>query len=324
MIAVKISGPRAELAPAVRRRVAVALGLALAVALKRAGSFEGVEARSWRGVPDVAYVGGEKVDIELGRRVDVGVVESIAGRKKWDGITVTLNGELGKVKLGVDIDIYADEYVPVRAGITDEGLDVLAEPRGHVGGGVVESFYELFDVEHERMRAVVEEFIAEMRRVALKAACPLWRAAARVYALRDYGFAPEDAMPLWYRPWIAQMARDLYRMAPPGLRELAGPYGMRRIVKGVAPELLKRLERYYDVKPHEDALQLIPLSAEAHRGAVADLRDVLTSLSTAANMDARKTIDEKGYLGWEEYVEALEKELRQRLTSQPRGAHEGA
>jgi hypothetical protein len=34
----------------------------------------------------------------------------------------------------------------MRAGITNEGVGVLAEPRGHIGDEVVDSFYELFDV----------------------------------------------------------------------------------------------------------------------------------------------------------------------------------
>jgi hypothetical protein len=320
MIAVRIL--RMGLTPMGRRRVAVAMGLALVVALKRVGKFGRVEIRAWRGVPDVAHVGGEKVDAEVGRRVDVNVVDSIArdfGRRKWDGVTVELSGELGGVELGVDIDIYASEYVPVRAGIVDEGVDVLAEPRGHVGGRVVESFYGLFEV--EEMKAVVEELVAEMCYTELRIATyagvkthPLWRLAAEIYAMRNYGFAPEDAAPLWYRPWIKQMAKELYRLAPPGLRELAGLRGMRRAVEGAAPELLKRLRRHYYVKTHEDALQLVPLSAEAHRGAVAELRDAVTwAMKVAAGREAQKIIEERGYLDWHEYVEALKEELMRRL-----------
>ena len=182
----------------------------------------------------------------------------------------------------------------MRAGIVDEGVDVLAEPRGHVRDRVVESFYELFEV--EEMRTVVEELTAEMRRMELKVATyggvkthPLWRLVAGIYALWSYGFAPEDAVPLWYRPWIKQMAKELYKLAPPGLRELAGLCGMRRAVEGAAPELLRRLQRHYYVKTYEDALQLVPLSAEAHRDAVAELRDAVTlAVKAAAGREAQK------------------------------------
>jgi len=171
------------------------------------------------------------------------------------------------------------------------------------------------------MKTVVEELVAEMRRTELRVATyagvkthPLWRLVAGIYALRDYSFAPEDAAPLWYRPWIKQTARELYRLAPPGLRELAGLRGMRRAVEGAAPELLKRLRRHYYVKMHEDALQLVPLSAEAHRSAVAELRDaVALATKAAAGREAQKIIEEMGYLDWHKYVEALKEELRRRL-----------
>jgi hypothetical protein len=74
------------LTPAGRRRIATALGLALAVALKRVGKFEAAEVCAWRGVPDAAYVGGEKIIIELGSHADAGAVDAVAEefRKKWD------------------------------------------------------------------------------------------------------------------------------------------------------------------------------------------------------------------------------------------------
>ena len=326
MIAVKILKPRTELTPMSRRRAAAALGLALAVALKRAGSFELVEARTWRGAPDVAHISGEEVDVALSRHVDVDVVEGIAKKlRRWDGVTVSLSGRLGTTELGIDIDIYADERVPVQAGITSEGVSILAEPRGHRGGVVVESFYEMFDVEREEVKTVFEEFVAEMCNVELKVAAhaeakthPLWRLVAEVYALRGYSFAPEDAMPLWYRPWAKQVAGYLYRLSPPGLRELAGPHGMKKVVEDAAPELLKYLAQYYDVKLREDALQLIPLSAKAHRDAVAGLKNVLAqAMKTAAGARAQKIISEKGHLDWDEYIEALEEELRQRFRMPP-------
>jgi hypothetical protein len=66
------------------------------------------------------------------------------------------------------------------------------------------------------------------------------------------------------------------------------------------------------VVQYEDALQLVPLSASAHRGAVAELRRILTEAMKAA-AGARARGDERKHLDWEEYVEALEEELKLRL-----------
>jgi hypothetical protein len=322
MIAVKILRPRMGLTPMSRRRVAVALGLALAAALKRVGRFEHTETRTWRGVPDVAYIIGEEVNVELNRHVDVDAVESVARElRRWDGVTVMLNGKLGAVELGIDIDIYAGGHVPVLTGILNKSTDILAEPRGHVGGDVIESFYELLDVEREGLKAVFEEFVAEVCNTELKVATyteakmrPLWRLVAGVYALRDYSFAPEDAMPIWYRPWNRQMAKYLYRLAPPGLRELAGLRGVRRAIENVAPELLTYLAKHYETELREDAVWLIPLSAESHRNAVAELRRMLTeAMREASGKRALRIIDKQGHLVWEEYIEALEEEMRQRF-----------
>jgi hypothetical protein len=277
MIAVKIL---TGLVPASRRRVAAALGLALAVALKRVGRFEAAEVYTWRGAPDAACM-GEKINIELNRRLDAGAVDAVAEEfhKKWDGVTLTLTGRLGRAKLSVDIDIYTNERVPVRAAITGEGVDVPAEPRGRVEDEVIESFYELFDFEREKMKALVEELTAEMSRVELEVEMytgrktrPLWRLAARMYALRDYSFAPEDAAPLWYRLWTVQMARDLYKLLPSELKT----HNARKAVRVVAPELLKHLRQFYDVELHKDSLRLIPHSTKSHRDAVAELRRILT------------------------------------------------
>jgi hypothetical protein len=285
MIAVKMSRPMRT-----RLGQAVALGLALAVVLRRVGRFEVVEALAWRGVPDVAHVRGEEV--ELGRCADVDVADSIAAelvRRRWDGITVALGGKLGRAVLGVEIDIYADERVPVQAGITSEGVSILAEPRGHVGGDAVESFYEMLDIEREEMKAVVEELAAEMRRAAL------WRAASGVYALRGFSFEPEYAVPLWRR--LGQAAEDLRRLLPP---ELAG-LGTQKALRGLVPELLRHLEKHYAVKLYKDAVQMMPLSTKSHRDATALLRDALAEA-------ARKTAG-----SWEEYAEAVKEELKQRL-----------
>jgi hypothetical protein len=102
------------------------------------------------------------------------------------------------------------------------------------------------------------------------------------------------------------------------LWELAGPHGMKRVVESAAPELLKYLAWHYDVKLHEDALQLVPLSAEAHRDAVASLKNVLAqAIKTVAGARAQWIISEKGHLDWDEYIKALEEELRQRFRTPP-------
>jgi hypothetical protein len=299
--------PRTGLTPASRRRIVAALGLALAVALTRVSRFGRVETRTWRGVPDVAHISGEEVDVEFSRHVDIDAVESIASQlKRWDGVTVMLDGRLGVAELGIDIDVYANEYVAARAGIINEKVDVLAEPRGHVEHIVVESFYELLGVEREKMKEVFEEFVVEMHNTKLNVATyavsetrPLWSLVAEVYVLRDYSFAPEGAIPLWHRPWIRQMARYLYRLAPPE------PAGLRRVVEDVAPELLKYLTRWYEVKLHEDALQLMPMSTRAHRDAVAELKNILAQ--------AMKAVAETQKIINEDWGECVKEELRRRL-----------
>jgi len=178
------------------------------------------------------------------------------------------------------------------------------------------------------MRAVIEELTAEMYLVELKAATytgvrtyKLSEATARVVALRNYSFAPEDTIPLWYRPWTRQMARTLYTLTPPGLGRLVGSYGMRSIVNDIAPELRKYLSRYYIVieRPSEKAIQLIPKAAspstQNHRRAITELREILIeAMKKTAREGAQRIIQEKGYIDWQEYIETLEEELRQRLT----------
>lgn len=129
----------------------------------------------------------------------------------------------------------------------------------------------------------------------------------RVNAIHNYSFAPENAIPLWYRPWIRQITRDLYRLPPPGLRRLVGLHGVRRIIRNVAPELRKYLERYYIVrlKPHENAMQLIPRasspSTQSRRNAIAGLKNILTeAMRETASKGAQRIIQEKGYIDWQE------------------------
>ena len=178
------------------------------------------------------------------------------------------------------------------------------------------------------MRAVIEELTAEISYVELRVATytgvrtyKLSEATARVVALRNYSFTPEDTIPLWYRPWTRQIARTLYTLTPPGLRRLVGHYGMRSIVNDIAPELRRYLERYYEVieRPSEKAIQLIPKatspSTQNHRKAITELRKILTeAMREAASKGAQRIIQEKGYIDWQEYIETLEEELRQRLT----------
>jgi len=285
------------------RRAAVASGFALAVVLRKVGRFEDVKVHGWRDAPNITS-SGERIDVELSVNTADSVAKEFA-HKRWRRITVALAGTLGSIKLGVEIDVYANECIPVWARITKEGVDVLAKPRGYVGDRVVESFYELFDLEHEKMKKVIEEFFTEMNH-------KLWRAVSGVYALRSYSFAPEDAVPLWRR--LEQVARDLYRLAPPGLRELVGLRGMEKTIKNVMPELLKYLERYYEAKQYKDIVQLIPLSTKRHRESMAELRSVLAEvMRETSSREVQRIISEVGYLDWVEYVKAFEEELRQKL-----------
>jgi hypothetical protein len=56
-------------------------------------------------------------------------------------------------------------------------------------------------------------------------------------------------------------------------------------------------------------------STQSHRNAIAGLKNILTeAMRETASKGARKIINEKGYIDWQEYIETLEEELRQRLT----------
>jgi hypothetical protein len=122
-----------RLTPGARRRAAAALGLAVAAALMRVGDFAEAEVWTWVGVPDTAQIRGRKVDAEVGRGIRIDAVEALAkmiGPGRWDGVTLVLKGRLDEVELNVEIDVYAGGRVPVEAGIINEEVDVIAEPRG--------------------------------------------------------------------------------------------------------------------------------------------------------------------------------------------------
>ena len=327
MIAAKIWKPRTGLRPASYRRVSAALGLALAVALRRAGNFDAVEAEAWKGAPDAVK---ETFTVDVKRHVNEEAIKTVAERLgRHSGVTIKLQGRLGRAELAVDIDIYSHEYVPVLAGILDESAEVLAEPRGHTGGRPVASFYQLFDAEYEAMKALAEELVAELHMVELRVATgtgvrthPLWRLAARVHTMHEHSAHPKYAIPLWYRPWAWQLARSLYALTPPELRRLAGPRGLVRVIKENAKPLLNYLAQHYVValRRLENAIQLIPkpLSppTQTHQKAVEALaKAVASAMRRAAGERARRAIEERGYLDWHTYVEALQQELARELAS---------
>ena len=318
MILIKVWRPRAGLKPRSYRRVSAALGLSLASALTRLG-FRVSEAYAWRGTPDAA---AEKLDVEIKRDA----VREIAQRlERLSGVTITLEGRLGPAELAVDVDIYADSRVPVLAAATKEEAEVLAEPRGYAGETPIHSFYQLLDIAPEDVKALLDELLREIHYKELKVATyagvrthPLWRLTARISATRDS--TPEDAVPLWYRPWTRQLAKDLYRASPPELRRLLGPPGMQKAVKDMAHNLLKYLQQYYEVehRAHEGALVLFPkpssLLTESHRRATAALRGLLReALTEAAGRGAEEIIKREGRLSWQRLVEAFRNALAQRL-----------
>jgi hypothetical protein len=330
MIAVKTWKPRTGLRPTSYRRVSAALGLALAAALRRAGKFDAVRAEAWKGVPDAVK---ETFDVDVRHHVDEDAIGAVAERlAKYSGVTIALQGMLGNVELAVDIDIYAHEYVPVLAGILDEGAEVLAEPRGRAGGRPITSFYQLFDVEHEAMKTLAEWLAAELHAMQLRVATgtgvrtyPLWRLAARIHATHEYSAHPRYAIPLWYRPWARQLARSLYALAPSQLRRLAGPAGLIRVVRENDKLILSYLARHYVVimRHAENAIQLIPKPSspptQSHQKAVETLAEAVTNaMMRAAGEKAREAIEQRGYLDWQTYVETLQQELAQELARRTR------
>ena len=321
MILIKVWRPPAGLRPRSYRRVSAALGLSLATALLRRG-FGISEAYAWRGTPDVA---AETLDVEI-RGVDEDAVGKIAQKlEKLSGVTVTLVGRLGPAELSVDVDIYADRRVPVFISATREEAEVLADPVGYADETSIHSFYHLLNIAPDAVKSLLGELLREIHYAELKVATytgvrthPLWRLTAKICAAR--GSAPEDAVPLWYRPWTRQLARDLYRAASPELARLVGPPGMRRIARRLARDLLRYLRRFYEVEERrpEDALVLFPKPssppAETHRKAVATLRDMLNeAMKEAASRKAEDIIKKAGRISWHHLVEAVEESLAQRL-----------
>ncbi|AKT34813.1 hypothetical protein PYWP30_01185 [Pyrobaculum sp. WP30] len=322
MITAKIWKPKTGLRPASHRRASAALGLALAAALRRAGNFDAAEAEAWKGVPDAVK---ETFTVDI-KHVDEEAIKTVAERlSRHSGVTIKMQGRLGRAELAVDIDIYAHEYVPVLAGILHEPAEVLAEPRGRVDGRPIASFYQLFDEEYEAMKTLAVELFAELHMAELRVATgagvrthPLWRLAARIHATQEH--SDRYAIPLWHRPWTWQVARSLYALAPPELRRLAGPAGLRRAIRENAKLLRKYLERHYivAVRHTENAIQLIPKPSspptQTHRKAMKTLAEALTNaMRRAAGEKALETIQQRGYLDWHTYVEALQQELAQEL-----------
>jgi len=159
MITAKIWKPKTGLRPASHRRASAALDLALTAALRRAGNFDVAEAEAWKGVPDAVK---ETFTVDI-KHVEEEAIKTIAERlSRHSGVTIKMQGKLGRAELAVDIDIYAHEYVPALAGILHEPAEMLAEPRGRVNERPITSFHQLLDEEYEAMKTLAVELFAEL------------------------------------------------------------------------------------------------------------------------------------------------------------------
>ncbi|MEM1567598.1 hypothetical protein [Pyrobaculum sp.] len=337
MIIIKLLRPRAGLKPRSARRVATYLGLGLAIAMNNVGKVEELKACIWRRHPDVAHVGRcRQIDLTLAKHLDEThdtvrkIVDELDKPELLHfprGLTISLKAQLGRAELGVDIDVYSDEEVPKALSITNEPAAVIAEPRGYVDEKSIESFYELTAYD-TALRELTKEFYRQIAVTYVKIATyigvrqlPLEDLTAWVKASKNYGLELTNAIPLLYNPWIRQLARDLYALAPTEFKRLAGPIGLRKAAEGAGPQLAAFLKTHYEIDLRRRLMLLYPrrssTPAETHEKAVKALAEALRKSFTYASRDAARRLLESGAaLEWRAYIEALTEALKNSLTSE--------
>jgi len=132
-----------------------------------------------------------------------------------------------------------------------------------------------------------------------------------------------NAIPLVYRPWPRQLARDLYKLASPRLRRLAGPHGFVKAVRVNKAEVQGLLKKYYEAQFVGKMLTLYPRKASSpaasHKRAVADIANALENVPRyVSNQAVLEVVKKKGLLEWTDYAaklaEGFGKELRRLMT----------
>jgi len=129
------------------------------------------------------------------------------------------------------------------------------EPTGYIGEESVNNFYALVAAEEttEVVKRVVQHFLQAASALAVRVSTyagprtyRLGALIAWVKASKNYGVDLHNAIPLVYRPWPGQLARDLYKLASPRLRRLAVLHGFVKAVRINRSEvkgLLKNITR---------------------------------------------------------------------------------
>ncbi len=316
------------------RRAAALLGLGLAVAVARTGKVRNVAACLWRHHPDTAYLKCDPIDVqvpkwlidaegEAKRMVD----EMEKARNIPRGVTLTLEAGLGPADLTIDIDIYSDQELPPMLGISDSRAAVIAEPRGYVGDTPVNSFYALAAMGEtaDLLHGLVKEYYTQVDTTDIRVATfagvrttKLVNLIAWAKASRNFSADLTAAIPLMYRPWTLQIARDAYRLAPRDVRGLAGTRGLEKAMNMNREALRRTLKRYYELRGTGELAVMYPRSmstpAHAHEKAVETLRKILAeAFNNASSAAAKEILSEKGLLSWNDYVKALAKSLAQAM-----------
>jgi len=340
MILVKLLVPREGLRPRSVRRVVAYIGLLMAAAFERVGRLRDFKACLWRRHPDVVYLRGcQEVEVGAPKWIDdvvegaeliVNKMEEVRGVPR--GVTLRLSLGLGPADLLLDINIYSDQEVPKLLGLCEEPLGVVVEPTGYIGEESVDNFYALVAAEEatEAVKKVVQHFLhaasALAVRVSTYAGPRTYRLSALiawVKASKNYGVDLRNAMPLMYRPWPRQLARDLYKLASPRLRRLAGLHGFVKAVRVNKAEVQGLLKKYYEAQFVDKMLMLYPRKASSpaasHERAVADIANALeNALRYASSQAVLEVVKKKGLLEWTDYAakltEGFGKELRRLMT----------
>jgi hypothetical protein len=313
MIGIKLWRSRTGLLPTSARRAAAAVALAFASAC---GPRQAV-VYTWRGTPDVVL---DQRIREIKRRAAEEEIAELTEPFKHGAEGVVLEIDNCPPGVSLEIEIYADPRIPKAAAITDDELDVIIEPSGYVNDTHIKDFYTLIAADPDTVKTWIEDALREIYIKNITVATyrgprthPLRRLIAWIKATKNWSFHPRNAIPLWYRPWPYQLARDLYQLSPPDYRRLAGPTGIKRAVRKTGDLLLKTLQKYYHLEREEKTLRLYPKAAspptKSHEAAVKHLEKILQEVYKEA---AEKVIQTRD-LRWPTYVDAVTQALENKL-----------
>ena len=290
-----------------RPRIIQASALAITDAFKAQGSVENVKICQWKWHPDAAECKpGDFQQIQI-------------------GATYKFKFTTGEIEAAVSVEIFPSPKLAEAIGASNRPLDILIETVGWAGDEKFHSFYRLLDLQPNAAVEVIEEILRRLAYQDVKIKTSQGIRYARVEELiawiktsQNYNFDLDNAMPIHYCPWTEQLAHDIYRISPPSYAKLGGQRGMEKVVKNAALPLLKYLQEHYRTRKTGRILQLIPHTNPApshhHRELVNTLKaSVQHALKTAASQGAKKLLEEKGEITWEDYLREVIKEFKKSI-----------